>query len=66
MSAYLPTDLDAYFNRLMAEELANERRERAIEMQREAGPPDDGQETDYAPAYPDEDEILSYEDRRGA
>ena len=56
---------DAYFHRLMAEELANEPRERAIEMQREAGPLDDGQETDLSP-LDEEEAVKFYEDRRGA
>ena len=43
-----PTDLDAEFNRLMAEESRQEAIKRAQEMAREAGPPDDDEAvTDY-------------------
>ena len=55
-----PTDLDAEFNRLMAEESRQEAIERAQEMARE-NVYDDGQDTDL----PDDEAVTDYRNRRG-
>lgn len=56
-----PESFDAEFNRMMAEEARREAIERAQEMQREAGPLDDGQETDL----PEDEAVTDYRNRRG-